>query len=137
VHDISANVDAEVTSDGSWAGLRWSGLAKHLSACGDDASTLPDHSHNWSHGHVVDQTGKETLLGQISVMSFHMFLSWSAQFHCDQLETFLFESLGDLTDKSSLDTVWLDHDESSLVFAHFYDKFIWIFKIFLKIKFRA
>jgi hypothetical protein len=122
VADIPANVDAKVTSDGSWAGLSWSGLSEHHSAGGDDPCTLPDHSHNWSHGHVVNQTGEETFLGQISVVSFHMFLSWSAQFHCDQLETFLFKSLGDLTDKSSLDTVWLDHDESSLVFAHFEDK---------------
>ena len=40
--------------------------------------------------------------------------AWLAELHGDELEAFSFESLDDLSNESSLDTIRLDHDESSL-----------------------
>ena len=41
--------------------------------------------------------------------------AWLAELHGDELETFSFESLKDLSNESSLDTIRLDHDESSFL----------------------
>ena len=40
--------------------------------------------------------------------------SWLGKLHGDKLEAFSLEAGNDLTNESSLDTVGLDHDESSL-----------------------
>ena len=41
-------------------------------------------------------------------------ITWLDHFDCNKLETLLLESLDDLTDKTTLDTVGLDGDESAL-----------------------
>ena len=40
--------------------------------------------------------------------------AWLGEFHSDELESFGFKSSDDVADKSTLDTVWLDHDVGSL-----------------------
>ena len=48
------------------------------------------------------------------VMLLHMLLTWHAELHGNKLESLLLETGDDWADESSLDTVWLDHDVSSL-----------------------
>ena len=40
------------------------------------------------------------------------------ELHSDQLESFLLEPLKDVTDKPTVDSVRLDHDEGTLVIGH-------------------
>ena len=41
------------------------------------------------------------------------------EFHCNQFVASLLESLDDISDESSLDTIWLDHDEGSVILGCF------------------
>ena len=115
VTDVAADVDAEVTADG--AGLRVEGLGgtEHLAASGDGVVTLPDHSADWARGSVLNETLEETLAGEVRVVLLEVGSTWSAKLHGDQLEALSLESLNDLSNESSLDTIRLDHDESSFL----------------------
>lgn len=55
-------------------------------------------------------------------------LSWCAELEGGELVTLLLESGDDLTDESTLDTVWLDSNES-LFSCHFY---LWIILLLVK-----
>lgn len=47
-------------------------------------------------------------------------ITYPNEFQCNQLEAFGFESLQDLSNKATLDTIWFNHDESTfLVTGHF------------------
>ena len=113
VDDVSSDIDAEVTSDGS--GLRVERLCgtEHLSASLDSVVTLPDHAADGAGSGVLNETSEERLAGEISVVLLEHLLTGSAQFHGDELESLGLESGNDLTDEASLDTVGLDHDVGS------------------------
>ena len=114
VDDVSADIDAEITSDGTWLRVEWLGGTEHLSTGLDGVVTLPDHAADWTGSGILDEASEETLGGEIGVVLLEHFFTWSAEFHGDELETFGLESGDDGTDESSLDTVWLDHDVGSL-----------------------
>ena len=113
VDDVSADIDAVVTTDGT--GLRVEGLGgtKHFSSGKDGVVTFPNHSADGAGDHVFDESLEESLGGEIGVVLFHVFLSGLAELHGDELESFSFESLHNGTNESSLDTIGLDHNESS------------------------
>ena len=114
VTDVSSNIDTEVATNSTWFRVLWSGGTEHLSSGLDGIVTFPDHSNDWSRGSVLDERWEETLGGKISVVSLELGLSWSALLHGNELESFSLKSGNDLSNESSLDTVWLDHDEGSL-----------------------
>jgi len=117
VANVSTNIDAKITADGTRLRVSWLSGSKHLSACFDSIIAFPNHGTNWTRAHVLDKTSKETLLGEISVMFLHVLFAGTAKFHGDKLKAFLLESLDDLTDKTTLHSIRLDHDEGAL-FAH-------------------
>ena len=114
VDDVSADIDAEITSDGAWLGIEWLGGTEHLSSGLDSVVSLPDHAANWAGGGVLDETSEETFTSEIGVMLLELGFTWLSEFHGDELESFGLESADDLTDKTTLNTVWLDHDVGSL-----------------------
>jgi len=115
VADVTADIDAVVTTDGAGLGVEGLGSTEHLAAGEDGVVTLPDHSADGAGGHVLDETREESLAGEVSVMLLHVGLSWGAELHGDELEALLLEALEDGANESSLDTVRLDHDEGSLL----------------------
>ena len=114
VTDVSSDVNAVVTSDGTWFGIEWLGGTEHFSSGKDGIVTFPDHAADWSRGGVLNESVEESLGGEISVMLLEFIGSWLSEFHGNKLESFLLESGNDSTNESSLDTVWFDHDVCSL-----------------------
>merc|ERR1711963_55518 len=117
VAHVAANFDAEVTTDGSGLGVKGVGGTKHLAAHPDNILALPDHGEDGSGVHVCDKAGEERLAGEIRVVLLQVGLAGRAQLSSDQLVASLFEPRHDLADKSPLDSVGLDSDESAF-FGH-------------------
>jgi hypothetical protein len=114
VDNVSADINAEITSNGTWLRVEWLGGTEHLSTSLDSVVTLPDHAADWTGSGVLDETSEETFTGKIGVVLLELGFTWLSEFHSDELESFGLESGDDGTDESSLDTVWLDHDVGSL-----------------------
>ena len=92
VDNVSANIDAVVTADGTWLRIEWLGGSEHFATSENGIVTLPDHCANWAGVHVLDETWEEFLCGKISVVGLKVSLSWSAKFHSNKLKSFSLES---------------------------------------------
>ena len=68
--DVSAYLDAKVSSDGAGGGGGGVGLAQHDAAGFDDVETLPDHGDDGAGTHVLDESGEERLAGEVGVVLF-------------------------------------------------------------------
>jgi len=115
VADVTPDLNAVVAADGAGLGVLGVGLAKHHAASLDDASSLPDHGHDGSGSHVLDESGEEGLGGKVGVVLLQKLLISLHEFHGNELEPLLLKPLDDFTNESTLDTVRLDHDESPLI----------------------
>ena len=98
VADVTADLNAEVSADGSWGGVSWLGGSEHLTAHQHDVGSFPNHAHDWSRVHVFDKSSEESLRGQISIVLLQMLLSWHGHLHSDQLVTTGLETCDDLSD---------------------------------------
>lgn len=113
VNDVSSGVDAVVTSDGSGGGVEGVGGTNDLSAGGDDSGSLPDHGDDGAHEHVVDQSLEELLLLEISVVGLDVVSAGGDHLEGNKLVASGFESVDDGSNKSSLDSVGLNHNVGS------------------------
>ena len=120
VNDVSTNINAEISSDGAWLWLVGSCGSQHLSAGGNSVVTFPDHSGNWAWVCVFNESSEETFWTEVRVVLFEVLFAWGGQFQGYEFEAFSFESWDDFSDQSSLDTVWLNHDEGSFSCCLFY-----------------
>lgn len=68
VADVAADLDAEVSADGSGKGVLGVGLAQHDATGLDGIESLPDHGADGTGGHVLDETGEERLAAQVGVV---------------------------------------------------------------------
>lgn len=73
--DVAADLDAEISADGSWERVSWVGGTEHLAAGLDGVQTLPDHGDDWAGAHVLHQSLEERAGSQISVVLFQKFLA--------------------------------------------------------------
>jgi hypothetical protein len=48
VDDVTAGLDAEVTTDAAWLAVLWVGLAQEGTASLDGVQASPDHADNWA-----------------------------------------------------------------------------------------
>jgi len=62
MHDVPANLDTEITTDGAWFGVSWVSLTQHNTASLDHVQTFPDHADNWARCHVLHQAREEFAL---------------------------------------------------------------------------
>lgn len=89
-----------ITTDGSWSGSQWVGGTEEDTAGLDGILTLPDHGADWARVHVVDETSKESLGGEIGVVLLEVLLSWGAELDGGKLVTMMLSAralkLGDL-----------------------------------------
>ena len=120
-------LNGHVAADGTGQRSLGVGLAEHHAAALDSAKTFPDHANNWARDHVVDQVLEEWLLLQVGVVLLHMSTAWSAHFQSDELklakvrksltylEATLLESLDNLANETTLNTIGLDSNESTLL----------------------
>lgn len=68
VDDVTAGLDAEVTTNATRLAVLRVGLAKHGTASLDGVQTRPDGGNHWARQHVVDQAREERSSGQILVV---------------------------------------------------------------------
>jgi len=57
--NIAANINARVTADGTWIGVKRFRGTKHLASRGNCVVTFPYHGADWARNHVVDETFEE------------------------------------------------------------------------------
>ena len=108
VADVASDLDAKVSSDGSGVGFQWVGGSQHLASGGDGLLALPDHADDGSAQHVISHLGEERLLDKIGVVLFEKFLGGLLGLHGGQFVSLGLESADDVTDDSSLDSIWFD-----------------------------
>ena len=129
VANVSADIDAEVTSNGAGLGVERLGGTEHLSAGEDDVGTLPDHAADGTGSGVLNKTVEEALAGKVGVVFLELVNTGLGELHGNELEALGLEALDDLTDEASLDTIRLDHDVGSLSLGSLHSVlFIYIIK---------
>ena len=75
VANVTADLDAEVASDGAGLAVSRVGLAQHHTAGLHGVQTLPHHGDDGAAGHVLDKSGEEGLLGEVSVVGLQKLLT--------------------------------------------------------------
>ena len=136
--DIAANLDTEITTNGSRIRFAWHGGAKHLSASLDGILALPHHGNNRAvskakvpkkimlvsslkslpersasdvpRGHVSNEAREELLILQVDVVLFKVIFARGSQLHGNELEALGFKALDNFANDTSLDTIGLDHN---------------------------
>lgn len=73
VDDVTSNLNAQISSDGSWGGVGWVGFTEQNAAGFDDVQTFPHHRYDWAAVHVADQRREEGPVGQIGVVLLQQF----------------------------------------------------------------
>jgi len=114
VADIPADVYAEVTTDGTRLRVQGVGGAQHLASLLHNILTSPYHWNNGSGGHVLDETGEEPTLGQVSVVLLEQLLAGMHKLHGHQFVATGLESLDDFAHQTAMDTIGLNHDKGTL-----------------------
>lgn len=110
VADVTADFDAEITTDGTRKRVVRASLTEQLAARTNNIVTLPGHADNGAGRHVLDQAREERLGGKVGIVLFEKLLGGLCELHGNKLESLLFESLDNLTDEPTLDAIGLDHD---------------------------
>ncbi len=105
--DVAADLNAEVSTDGSHGTFGRHGGSEHLASLEDNVLSFPNHSADRSRGHVRDKTREELLALQVSVVVFHVFLARLGELHGNEFVALLFETLDDFTNESTLDAIRL------------------------------
>ena len=68
MNGVTTNVNAEVTTDGSWSRQLWLGNSHHSSGNGDNVVSLPYHGANWAGCEEVDEAWEEWALLVLSIV---------------------------------------------------------------------
>jgi len=118
VNDVTAQVDAVITTDRAREGLLRVRLAHHHTSSLGGVLALPNHGNDGPRRDEIDEFVVKGLVFQVDVMLLDMLPGSLHELHGDELETSLFESLDDVADESALDAVRLDHDESAVGVRH-------------------
>jgi len=111
VADVASNIDGVVTTDGSWGRSERVGGTEESAAGLDGITSFPDHSADWSAGHVLDESWEERLLRKILVVLLEMGSRSSHELDGSELEAASLETSDDGTNESTLDAIRLDSNE--------------------------
>jgi len=118
VNDVTAQVDAVITTDRAREGLLRVRLAHHHTSSLGGVLALPNHGNDRPRRDEIDEFVVKGLVFQVDVMLLDMLPGSLHELHGDELEASLFESLDDVADESALDAIRLDHDESAVGVRH-------------------
>jgi len=114
VDDVASDGDAQVTTDGASLGVVGVGGTDQLASLQDNVLSFPDHGDNRSAAEVLAETVVERLGAQVSVVLLGHLQTGVDHLHANQLVASGLESANDFTNKSTLDTIGLDGNESAL-----------------------
>lgn len=116
--DVSSNINAKVSSNGTWFRFKRLSLSKHLSSGSNNISSLPNHGNDRSTSHVLHEFWEEWEMSQVLVMLLKEFFSWGDKLKSNEFVTSLLESSENLRIDTSLNTVRLDHDVALFFLTH-------------------
>ena len=108
--DVAAHINAVVATDRAGSGSKRVRGTKERTALLHDILALPDHSHDRTRRHVLDQTWEKWLALKVLVMLLKVVFTSVHQLHGHKLVATVLEALDDLANETALDTVWLDHN---------------------------
>ena len=80
--------------------------------------SFPNHADNRSTHHVISQLGEERLLDKVAVVGVEELLGGLLGLHGGQSVSLGFESVDNVSDDSTLNTIGLDHDVGALRGVH-------------------
>jgi len=111
--DVTAQIKAKVTADGTGEGSLRVGFTHHHSAGFGGVLAFPNHRHHRTRGHEVAKSVVKGLVLEIDVVLLEMLFGSLHKLHGDEFESSLLESLDDVADESALNSIGLHHDESA------------------------
>jgi len=118
VADVTTNRECVVTADSTRSGRERVGSTEHDTTGLYSIETLNDYSNYGPREHVLDEAGEEGLAGEVLVVLLEVLLRRSDHLEGDDLETPLFKTRDDGSNKVTLDAIGLDHDIGALVVRH-------------------
>lgn len=117
VAKVTADVNAEVTTDGTGERGEGVSLTKELTASLNGLLAGPDHTNDRTGGHVGHETGEEGLGLEVLVVLLEDVTGGLHELKGLKLVTLGLETADDLANKTALDTVGLDHDVGAFHFC--------------------
>ncbi len=99
--DVTANLNAEITTDGARQALSGIGLANKATSALDGILALPDHRNNGARREEVHQAREEGLALQVRVVSLCEILGWVDDLDRNQLVALALKAADDLTNKAT------------------------------------
>ena len=109
--NITSDVDAKVASNRSGSGVERVRRAKHFAPCLHHALSFPNHRAHGSGAHELHKPIEEAFASQVGVMLFKMRCSRLTELHGLKAKPLTLKTGDDLSDKSALHAVRLDHNE--------------------------
>jgi len=115
VANVTPDVDSIVTTDGTWWGCERVGGTEESTTGLDGITALPDHGADRSAAHILYKSWEEWLGREILIVLLEVLLAWGAQLDSSKLVATGFESSDNGANKSTLDAIRLDSNESLFV----------------------
>ncbi len=112
--DVTADLNAEVATDSAGGGVSGVGGTEEGTARLDDVKALPAHGNDGAGREVVAETLVELLVLEVNVVLSSLLEGRGEELEANELEALGLETLHDLTNKATLDTIGLDGNESAL-----------------------
>ena len=109
--EIVSDSSREVSSDSTHISLSWISCSTELSHSTDSVVTLDNETYDRTHSHVGDDLRIERLRCEVTIVLIKFCLSHVRHLHSDDLESTSFDTREDLTDKATVDSIWLEDDK--------------------------
>lgn len=138
--DVATNLNAKVTANCSWSRVSGICCSQHNTASLHNVKTFPDHRNDRTGAHVRNESWEEWTCAQVSVVLLQQLLrslnsitlkvkcrskmklsgygTHPHKLHCNKLETFSFEALDNVSDKSTLDAIGFNHQKTAFSVRH-------------------
>ena len=118
--NVLADIDAEVSSDGSRLGVSRVGLTEHHSACLHCTFAFPRHGNHWSRAHVVDEGREESFVLQVEVVLVQEVLRGMNHLQAHKFGALSLKPLDDISNEAPLHSIGLDGNKGTLlILGHF------------------
>jgi len=115
VDDVAAEIETEITADGSRERGLGVSFSHHHSAGLGGILALPNHWHHGTRRHELAKAIVKRFTLEIDVVLLQVLFRTLHELHGDEFESSLLESFDDITNESALNAIGLHHDKSALV----------------------
>jgi len=112
--DVAANINSIVTTDGSGGAVEGVGCSNEVTGCLDHTLSLPDHGDDGARGQEVNQVTEEGASLVLNVVLLSDLLGGGHSLQGNELESPCLELGDDGSNKSTLNAIRLDCNESPL-----------------------